>query len=239
MALMGSRDPRLDHRGHPSFALQQQLRGYHRLDAPATRVKPIPLPLIHHLFTVATSPLTFAIADVAILGFFFLLRPGEHTMAAQGSDTQPFRLDDVCFRVGGLALPASLMDIETIPYATFATLKFTRQKNGTENEVVGHARSGHSNICPVLALIRRVLHLRHFNAPLDTPLCTVFTTPTQSAPITSSLLTSHLRTAATILYSTVGFHPDDISARALRAGGAMALLCAQVDPDVIKLVGRW
>ncbi len=188
---------------------------------------------------MATSPLTFAIADLAILGFFFLLRPGEHTSASPGSDTQPFQLDNVCLHVGGLALPAMLMDMDTVPYATFATLNFTRQKNGVENEIVGHARSGHSKICPVLAIIRRVLHLRHYDAPPNTPLCTVYTSTTTSSLISSAILTLHLRIAATALYTTVGFHPNDISARALRAGGAMALLCAQVDPDIIKLVGRW
>ncbi len=37
----------------------------------------------------------------------------------------------------------------------------------------------------------------------------------------------------------VGFAPKDITARSLRAGGAMALLCADVDPDIIRLLGRW
>jgi hypothetical protein len=32
---------------------------------------------------------------------------------------------------------------------------------------------------------------------------------------------------------------NDISARSLRAGGAMALLCAHVDTDIIRLLGRW
>ena len=187
----------------------------------------------------ATTDLTKAVADIAIIGFFFLLRPGEHTAAAPGSDTQPFRLEDVTFRVGTLALPAHLMDTATIPFATFATLRFTKQKNGTENEIVGHSRSGHSTVCPVLALIRRVLHLRSFHASSVTPLCTVYSNQHTSQRVTSSLLTTHLRRAATVLLPTTGFPPSDISARALRAGGAMALLCARVDTDIIKLVGRW
>jgi hypothetical protein len=239
MALLGSPDPRLNEHGQPHFRLQQQLRSYQRCDSPATRVKPIPIPLLHYLQESATNITSKAVADLAIIGFFFLLRPGEHTAASHGSDTQPFRLEDVTFRVGGLVLPASLMDTQTIPFATFVTLRFTRQKNGTENEVVGHARSGHSTICPVLALIRRILHLRAFHAPPSTPLCTIYNTSTSTSKITSLLLTTHLRRAATALFATVGFPPEDISARALRAGGAMALLCAQVDPDVIKLVGRW
>jgi hypothetical protein len=174
---------------------------------------------------------------MAILGFFFLLRPGEHTVANPGSNTQPFTLHDICFRVGDITASAATMDLSTVPYATFVTLRFTRQKNGVENEIVGHAKSGHTSICPVLAAVRRTLHLRHHNAPPNTPLCTVYT-PALS-PITSNLLTSHLRRAATALFHITGFAPSDISARALRAGGAMALLCAKVDPDIIRLLGRW
>ena len=37
----------------------------------------------------------------------------------------------------------------------------------------------------------------------------------------------------------IGFTEADIRARSLRAGGAMALLMARVDPDTIRLVGRW
>lgn len=33
--------------------------------------------------------------------------------------------------------------------------------------------------------------------------------------------------------------PTDVSARSLRASGAMALLCKQVDTDLIRLLGRW
>ena len=239
LALLGSPDPRLNQHGQPHFRIQQQLRGYHRHDTPATRVKPIPLPIVHHLFDSATNLLTNAIADIAIIGFFFLLRPGEHTAATPGSDTTPFQLQDVSFRIGGLVLPATTIDINTVSFATFVTLRFTRQKNGTENEVVGHARRGHSSICPVLALIRRTLHLRKFLAPPHTPICHVYTLPNNITIITSNLLTTHLRHSAAILFPTTGFPPQDISARALRAGGAMALLCANVDSDVIKLVGRW
>jgi hypothetical protein len=180
-----------------------------------------------------------AIADLAVLGFFFLLRPGEHTAATKTSNTQPFSLLDLGFRVGALTNSAAAMDITTIPYATFVTLNFTRQKNGTENEVVGHARSGHSAICPVLAATRRALHLRQHHAPPQTPLCTVFTTTAPPISITSALLTANLRTAASALYHVTGFAPSDISAWALCAGGARALLCAKVDPDIIKLLGRW
>jgi hypothetical protein len=37
----------------------------------------------------------------------------------------------------------------------------------------------------------------------------------------------------------LSLQPKDISACALHAGGAMALLCAQVDPLLVQLIGRW
>ena len=37
----------------------------------------------------------------------------------------------------------------------------------------------------------------------------------------------------------MGLVPREITSRSLRAGGAQALLCARVDTDEIKLLGRW
>jgi hypothetical protein len=238
LASMGSPDPRLDSTGSLHYILQQQLRGYARQDPVASRVKPVPFSIIEHLQQQAATPKAMAIADMAILGFFFLLRPGEHTLSNPTSDSQPFTLQDVTFRAGGTLLHAPTGDIPTISTASFVTLRFTRQKNGTENEIIGHARSGHSTVCPVKALIRRVLYLRKHQALPATPLCTVYSTLTPST-VSSQQLTAALRQSATFLFPVTGFPPADISARALRAGGAMALLCARVDDNIIKLVGRW
>jgi hypothetical protein len=81
------------------------------------------------------DPLLRATGDCAVIGLFFLLRPGEHVHSYQDNDTAPFRLQDVEF---------------------------------------------------------------------------IF-----------------------------GIHCYNAATRALRAGGAMALLCARVDPLLVQLVGRW
>ena len=52
------------------------------------------------------------------------------------------------------------------------------------------------------------------------------------------MITRLLRTAASLVPET-GVDPAKIQTRSLRAGGAMALLCGQVDTDMIKFVGRW
>jgi hypothetical protein len=45
--------------------------------------------------------------------------------------------------------------------------------------------------------------------------------------------------SAPALYLELGIDPLRISTRSLHAGGAMALLCAQVDTNLIRLVGCW
>ena len=121
---------------------------------------------------------------------------------------------------------------------TFATLTFTTQKNGVCGEVIGLGRSGDPAFCPVLALTRRIQHLREHSAPADTPL-TSYWTGTCFRPVTPADITAALRTSTAAIGPGVGFLPKDISARSLRAAGAMALLCAQVDDDIIRLIGRW
>jgi hypothetical protein len=53
------------------------------------------------------------------------------------------------------------------------------------------------------------------------------------------LVTSRLRLAAATVRAHTGIDPQLLSARSLRPGGATALLCAGIDPDVIQLLGRW
>jgi hypothetical protein len=170
MASVGARYPRYTTQGQMQYRIQQQLKGYARQDSPATRVKPIPFTIITHTLASAHSTMDQAIADLATIGIFFLLRPGEHTASSQQGNTKPFRLCDVTFRIGAVTASASSGALDLIPFATFVTLTFTKQKKWRENKIVGHSRSGHVAACPVLALVCRTLHLRHNQATHDTQL---------------------------------------------------------------------
>jgi hypothetical protein len=88
------------------------------------------------------------------------------------------------------------------------------------------------------AAARRVLHLRAHGAPPTQPLASFYTAG-HLRRISPGDLTHVLRLACSLLGPTYGFLPTDISARSLRAAGAMALLCANVDSDRIRLLGRW
>jgi hypothetical protein len=52
-------------------------------------------------------------------------------------------------------------------------------------------------------------------------------------------ITHYLRLAVTTLGHQYGISATNVSIRSLRSSGAMALLCAKVDTDMIRLLGRW
>jgi hypothetical protein len=172
-----------------------------------------------------------------ILGFYFLLPPGEYA-ATSNPEAAPFRLESIKLYVHNrLLYPVNspLWELEAI---TFVGLEFDTQKNGVRGEVIGLGRSGDPLFCPVIALIRRVHHLRQHHASLTTPLYAYYHDNTPFA-ITTQHLTNHLCSTVRIIGATYGLQPNDISVRSLRSSGAMALLCANVDNDRIHLLGRW
>jgi hypothetical protein len=121
---------------------------------------------------------------------------------------------------------------------TFIALTFTTQKNGVRGEVIGLGRSGNPVFCPVFACTRQIAHLRTYRSPITTPLAAYYTSPALTL-ISPADITATLRCATAIIGPSVGFLLSDISARSLGAAGAMALLCAHVDTNVIRLLGRW
>jgi len=236
---LGSPDPRLNISGRLDFRLSRQLSANSKADPPPTRVKPIPIPIIGHAADWcrrANTAFSITMADMLLLGFFFLLRPGEYAYT-QSPDACPFRLCVVHLLVHDRHLhpyPATEAELQAVNYVT---LEFTNQKNGVRGEMIGLGKSGHSSWCPVLATLSRVRHLCSYNAPLSTPLYSYFDSSWKR--IDTTAMTTQLRTTVTALGPRYGLQPHEISVRSLRASGAMALLCARVDTDTIHLLGRW
>ena len=178
-------------------------------------------------------------ADCLVIGFFFLLRPGEYIGTPNNRLDTLFRLRDLQLWIGTRVLDIMNCPLADVRSATFATLTFTRQKNGIRNETIGHGRSGHPTICPVLCLVARVIALRALQAPPSTPLTAYRLTPVDALRyIQPADISRQLRLTLTI-HPHPAYSPADVSARSTRAAGAMALLCAGVDRDRIRLVGRW
>jgi hypothetical protein len=236
---MGYQDPRLLPSGKLNFRLSRQLSSYNKRDPPPSRVKPIPIQVLHtacRTLRLATHPRSTAIADMITLGFYFLLRPGEYA-ASENPDSTPYRLQDVHLRYNHARIDHLHGPVELLHFANFVCLEFTNQKNGVQGELIGLGRSGNNTFCPVQAVISRVIHLRQHFAPPDTPLYTFFSHQWMKIPTSS--LTKELRIAIAALGHTVGLSQGGISVRSLRASGAMAPLCAKVDPDRIRLLERW
>jgi hypothetical protein len=106
-----------------------------------------------------------------LLGFFFLLRPGEYAWTAN-EDAAPFTLANVHIIHNNTRLHPLTCPEHYLLAASFVALEFTTQKNGVRGELVGLGRSGHDLLCPVLAIINRIRHFRLHQAPLNTPLYT-------------------------------------------------------------------
>ena len=238
--VVGAPDPRLTSQGGMDFRLTHQIHYYKKQDPPPDRVKPVPVTVllwILHAASISVHAGSIAITDMIALAFFFLLRPGEYTSTP--SETTPFHLADVWLSTGGVYLDIFKASDAALDSATFVSLTFTTQKNGVRGEVIGLGHSGNPYLCPVLAIVRHIKHLHTYGALPDTPLSVYFENGAWHH-ISPADITNILRTAVTTLGpSNLGFLVKDISARCLRAAGAMALLCAHVDSDLIRLLGRW
>ena len=236
---LGTDNPRLNAFGLVDTRLSHQIRQWQQEDPAPGRVKPVPVQVLHHVFVAARASglrERLTLAYMIYIGFFFLCRPGEYTAASEGS--RPFRYCDVRAYIGQRRL-----DIDTAPAAdlrasTFTTLTFTNQKNCVPGEVVGQSRSGSSTACPVVCIIECVLHLRSVGAPRDTPLC-AFSRDGTLRVITSAMVTDALRQSTAALFPVLGLDPAEVSARSLRAAGAMAMMCADIDPLRTQMLGRW
>lgn len=176
-------------------------------------------------------------ANMITLGFFFLLRPGEYADTTN-PDSSPFRLCDLHLMIGNRRLDHLTCPYHDLEAVNFVGLEFTRQKNGVQGEIIGLGRSCTPSFCPVTALINRIKHLRQHHAAPTTPLYSYFHNFAWQS-ISASHLTTTLRLTVAAIGPHFGIQPTDISVRSLRSSGAMALLCAGVDTDRIRLLGRW
>ena len=236
---MGAKDPRLNAFGKVDFRLNRMYTAWKKVDSPPARVEPVPMSILLRAAELATpSVRDQATIDCIWMAFYFLLRPGEYANAS-GDAKHPFRLKDVEFKIGAQHF-RNVIHHSAVQFlsATFVSLTFTTQKNGVKGEKLAHAANGQAQACPVKAVLRRVAHLVHHNAPHDTPLHVYFANGTKKC-VSSAMITSLLRAAALTIPGHAGVDPSNIAARSLRSSGAMALLLGGKDPDKIRILGRW
>jgi hypothetical protein len=236
----GGLDPRKECHGGIDFRIQRQLRAYKKEDAPPKRVKPIPILIIIYILAQAYGDQRkdpeLAIADMITIAFFFLLHPGEFTGTML--DDTPFRLQDVGLYIGPRKLDLTRASDAELDSATSVSYTFTTQKNGVKDEKVVQGPSGNGLCCPVKASIRRVRYHRSHKSKPATPIASFYRIGRRIA-ITARDVTDVLRHAMPINFHRTGIPTSDISARSLRAGGAMAMLVGSIDLNNIRRMGRW
>lgn len=237
---LGAPDPRLSH-GIIDPRLTRLFASYTNDDPAPERVRPLPFQILRIAYDSLTRSRVQSTRDncainLALLGFFYLLRPGEYL---QSTYNNPLRLRDACLLVGHRRLDLLNCPVTDLARATHSSLTFDTQKNRERGETIAHGTSGHPWACPTRTLARIVVYHRFYgHGSLDTPLCAYWTSNHLLRHVTSSHVTALLRIAAAAA-PQLGIPPAQVNVRAIRSGGAMALLCARVDKHVIQLVGRW
>ena len=246
-ARMGSPDPRLTIAGKLDYRLHSLYRSYRKDDAPPKRAKPVPITIIMDVLDRAfhrePSNARQAVANMICVGFYFCLRPGEYTGTT--TDDQAFAIEDVDLFLGTRLLNNSGATDAEILAATSVRLTFTTQKNMDKGVQIAHGLSGHPLCCPVKSTARQLLlHRHHFRTRNimfgnKTKLASYYTPRAVRLLISGTQVTSTLRWHAGLLQASTGIDPHHISARSLRAGGAMALYLGGCDPAQLRLLARW
>jgi hypothetical protein len=119
------------------------VEAFRREDPPATHKLAVPVSLPTHLIktSLATkSPKHAAVADLATIAFYYLLRVGEYTFvrASKKRRTKTFRVKDVTFFDSkGVVIP-NTAPVDTLLVAAEATLTISNQKNGRRGSCIHH-----------------------------------------------------------------------------------------------------
>lgn len=218
--------------------LTNMARAYRKADPPPHKVKPIPIQLVLHcVLALQGTALGRCMANLLVMGYFYLLRPGEYTY--DKANNHPFRLCDATFNTHRGLLNAAVAAPRQLQSASQVLLNFTTQKNMEKDQAIAHGDTNDPLLSPVKAVRRQVLHLRQHKAPPTTPLHTVYLPDGTTTCVTARMLTNALRASCKAIGPTLGIQSRDISVRALRAGGCMALMRAGVDSSIARLLGRW
>ena len=183
-----------------------------------------------------------ATADLTIIAFYFLLRVGEYTKPSgrRPTRTTQFRLKDATFwrqqDDGTLVRLPFNAPAEALLLSQAVTLTLDNQKNSIRDSTLHHDMvPGPLN--PVAAVARRFIRARTAsNSTPEALLCQYSAIGHVRASAISQIL---LTAARRISLRDKGFTASRIGSHSIRASGAMALYLNDVDPNLIKKLGRW
>jgi hypothetical protein len=176
------------------------------------------------------------IADMITIAFFFVLRSGDYT-GTTSYDTS-FRLEDVALYIRDRRLYFMTASFAELDPAASVSYDFTTQKNVTWDEKLVQGLSGDGKCCPVKATVRRIKYHRAKNSKQTVPIAS-YCWVHRRTEIKAKDITETLRHSMTMNYHHTGIHASEISARTLRAWGAMAMMYSKIDMKNIRMMGRW
>jgi hypothetical protein len=244
LELDGMPSPVLTSQGTYPLSLKRQLDSYRKQDPPTKSKLALPFSVLEYLQSIhqpTTSQRQQATVDLCIIAWFYLLRVGEYTRPrTKSTQTTPIRVCDITFWNNTTTLPHTLPLELLLHRCTSATIQLDNQKNGKRNATI-HQQATRTDVCPVKALIRRVVHIRLHTTNTQTLIGTYFS---PSKPhgwiVTATDINTTLKNAVTSLgLARFNIAPGDISSHSLRAGGAMALHLNGVPDRTIQILGRW
>jgi hypothetical protein len=237
-----------------NLQIQRCLEGFRREDPPAVPQLALPVSVPLYMANNAYNPLKNetadkqAIADLAIIAFFYLLRVGEYTAprfitrngrTIRATRTVQFTVENIGFFKDNKILSRH-SPLDLLLTADQCTLKITNQKNGRMGETITHETVENEIHGPVTALARRVHHILS-NGGTEANLISEFIDENGTwHTITPTHMRVGLRQAVKQLdLHKNGIDIDLIGVHSLRAGGAMALKLQGVADTIIQKQGRW
>lgn len=218
----------------------------------------VPVEVVEMMYTLALAsnkPKDLAVADLAIIAFYYLLRVGEYTKPKfvtlngekrPATRTVQFRLCDVgLFQNDSIInfwLHKTKNSLKKLLQNTGAVLKITNQKNGRMGQTIYHEAIENTDRGPTQAIARRVHHIVSNGGTPDSLICQYKKDPSQKDwnYVTSQDMITGVRTAVKACgLDKKGINPNLVASHSLRAGGAMALKLAGVSDTIIMKHGRW
>lgn len=229
--LVGKQSPFLKAEATYLLPIKRCIEGLRRQDAPPVPQLAVPIDVPVQVYRAAhvlqsTTPAKQAMGDLALIGFYYLLRSGEYTKPRfaivngrkiSATRTKQFRVKDVGFFKDGKILPRN-SSLSVLLTADSATLKITNQKSGRMGETIHQETTG--ELGGVCALARRVHHILSHGGNGNNLLCDYCTNGIWSC-------------------ISARIEPDLIGNHSLRAGGAMALKLNNYPDSTIQKIGRW
>ena len=125
---LGAKDPRLTSTGDMDTRLTSLYKGWANEDPAPRRVKPMPLPILHHAadHQIRTDAVANGTIDMAWIAVFYLLRPGEY---CKSQNNTPLTIGAISLMIGTETLDILNCHPHRLLQATHSSITFDNQKN--------------------------------------------------------------------------------------------------------------